>query len=426
MKPVKCDVAVIGGGPAGLSAACAAREAGASSVVLIERDRELGGILRQCVHTGFGLRVFKEDLTGPEYAVRFIQKAEAFGVEVESGTFVLSVSSDRRVRTVNPVYGEREFAAGAIVLCMGCREKTRGALAIPGTRPSGVWTAGAAQRLINVEGYLPGKRVVVAGSGDVGLIMARRLHLEGAEVLGVVEIAPYPGGLIRNVVQCLEDYGIPLLLSHAVTEIGGKDRLEWIKTAKVDANMVAVPGTEKTVECDTLLLSVGLIPENELSRGAGVALDSRTGGPIVTNLMETGISGIFASGNVVHVNDLVDNVSDEAAVAGREAAGFALHGPAGEIRRVEIVPGERVRSAVPQRIAVAGSGTTTIDLRMGEPVDDATVEIKAGDHLLATHRRRKVRPGEMVRIPVTPSQIDSVPWEVGKVTINVEPYGRLR
>ncbi|MGE5484312.1 MAG: NAD(P)/FAD-dependent oxidoreductase [Ignavibacteriales bacterium] len=426
MLPFKFDVVVIGGGPAGLSAACAAKQAGASSVLVVERDRELGGILRQCVHTGFGLRVFKEDLTGPEFAQRLIKRAESTGVEVEAGTFVLSVSPDRRIKVVSRGRGVREIAAGAVVLCMGCREKTRGALAIPGRRPAGIWTAGAAQRLINVEGYLPGRRIFVAGSGDVGLIMARRLHLEGAEVLGVVEVMPYPGGLIRNVVQCLEDYGIPLKLSHAVTEIGGRRRVEWVKVSRVGADLAPIEGTEEVVQCDTLLLSVGLIPENELSRGAGIRLDPYTGGPVVSNHMETSIDGIFASGNVVHVNDLVDNVSDEATLAGSKAAGFALHGPSRHIRWLDVAPGTNVRSVVPQRISAGGFSTVTLDLRVAQPFEEALVDIEAGGRMLATHRRRKVRPGEMLRIPVTLAQVDSIPWEAGKITVNVRPSGGIR
>ncbi|MCR4397748.1 MAG: NAD(P)/FAD-dependent oxidoreductase [Firmicutes bacterium] len=418
------DVAVIGGGPAGLSAACAAREAGASSVVILERDTELGGILRQCVHTGFGLRVFREDLTGPEFAERLVKRAGELNVAVEAGSFVLSVTPDRRVRASSK-RGILEVAAGAVVLCMGCRERTRGSLAIPGSRPAGIWTAGAAQRLINVEGYLPGKRVLIAGSGDVGLIMARRLALEGAEVLGVVEIAPYPGGLIRNVVQCLEDYGIPLLLSHAVTAIGGARRLEWVEVSEVGPGMKPIPGTGRIVECDTLLLSVGLIPENELSRAVGIPLDPRTGGPIVTNFMETTVRGIFASGNVVHVNDLVDNVSDEARIAGEEAAAFAKYGPRAVVRFLEVIPGERVRSVVPQRLAAAGQDTITLDLRVTEPVEDALIEVSAGGGRLAVYRRRRLRPGEMVRIPITRAQIDSVPWDRNKVYVSIRSDGRV-
>ncbi|NPV71856.1 MAG: FAD-dependent oxidoreductase [Firmicutes bacterium] len=419
MPSVCYDVVVVGGGPAGLAAACSAMEAGASSVVIVERDAELGGILRQCVHTGFGLRIFREDLTGPEYAERWIERVRELGVEQRTGAFALSLNADGRVKVVSATRGVEEIRGKAIVLAMGCREKTRGALAIPGTRPSGVWTAGTAQRLINVEGYLPGRRIVIAGSGDVGLIMARRLHLEGAEVQGVIEIAPFPGGLMRNVVQCLEDYRIPLLLSHAITEIGGRRRVEWVKVAGVGPDLRPARQLERVIECDTVLLSVGLIPENELSREAGIAIDPKTGGAVVTQYMETSLPGVFACGNVVHVNDLVDNVSDEAIVAGREAAAFACRRSARVGRWIDVKGGDRVRSVVPQRVSSAGVNTVTLDLRVTEVIDHAVVEVATNDRVLATHKRRRVRPGEMVRIPLAASHIDSVPFECGSIRVSV-------
>ncbi|HHV62331.1 MAG TPA: FAD-dependent oxidoreductase [Firmicutes bacterium] len=319
------DVAIIGGGPAGLAAAIGACNAGVDPdrVFILERGERLGGILPQCIHHGFGLHRFKEELTGPEYADRFIREVERLGVKVLLNTMVIELGADRRITAVNDSQGLISFRPRAVVLAMGCRERTRAQIRIPGTRPAGVFTAGTAQRLVNIEGYLPGRRAVIIGSGDIGLIMARRLTIEGVEVAGVFEILPYPGGLARNVVQCLEDFGIPLYLSHTVVEIHGRDRVTGVTVARVDSSGDAVPGSESHVECDTVLLSVGLIPENELSRMAGVEIDPLTGGPVVTESFETSVSGIFACGNVLHVNDLVDNVSDEGERAGRQAGLYA-------------------------------------------------------------------------------------------------------
>lgn len=340
------DVIIIGGGPAGLGAAISACEAGCTKVLVIERDHELGGILQQCIHTGFGLEVFKEDLTGPEYAHRFIQQVRELGIQTLTDTMVLSVVPDRNdsIETKNVVGTEQnerqnglhvvamnsnngmlQLHAKAVVLAMGCRERTRGSLAIPGTRPAGVFTAGTAQRLMNMEGYAVGKRVVILGSGDVGLIMARRMVLEGAQVLAVAEILPKVSGLTRNVVQCLEDYDIPLLLSHTVVRILGKDRVSGVIIAQVDADRKPIPSTEQLFDCDTLLLSVGLIPENELTRATGAQMDVKTGGPVFDKMMMTSIPGLFACGNVAHVHDLVDHVTRESRIAGRSAAMYTLN-----------------------------------------------------------------------------------------------------
>lgn len=326
------DVVIIGGGPAGLAAAVAAKEHGIQKILILERDRELGGILNQCIHNGFGLHTFKEELTGPEYALRYIKKVQELDIEYRLNTMVADISPERVITALNREDGLLEIKAEAVILAMGCRERSRGALNIPGYRPAGIFSAGTAQRLVNMEGYLPGRKVVILGSGDIGLIMARRMTLEGAKVKAVAELMPYSGGLRRNIVQCLEDYGIPLKLSHTVVDIKGRERVEGVTLAKVDERGKPIPGTEEEYACDTLLLSVGLIPENEISGKMGVELNPVTSGPVVNESLETNIPGVFACGNVLHVHDLVDFVSQEAAAAGRFAADF--------IRKKKILPRE--------------------------------------------------------------------------------------
>lgn len=414
---------VVGGGPAGLAAAVAAKQAGAGRVLIVERDVRLGGILPQCIHTGFGVKWFGEELTGPEYAGRFVEQASAAGVEAMLETMVLEITPDFRVLAVSPRDGLVVVECGAIVLAMGCRERPRGALAIPGTRPAGIFTAGTAQRLVNIEGIVPGRRAVILGSGDVGLIMARRLTLEGVKVEAVVEIMGYPGGLARNIQQCLRDFDIPLYLGHTVSRIHGRDRLEGVSVAPVDAARVPIAEKEWFIPCDTLLLSVGLIPENELSAACGIELDPATGGPIVTDEMETSVPGIFACGNVVHVHDLVDHVTEDGMVAGAAAAARAAGragagagavagagagaGVGAEVRRMlgEIRPGPNVRYVVPQRFVQGGEcdvggRTLTMSLRPSEPAENVVLEVSAAGKVLRRQRKETVRPGEMLQVSV--------------------------
>jgi NADPH-dependent 2,4-dienoyl-CoA reductase/sulfur reductase-like enzyme len=348
---IPVDVLIIGAGPAGLAAAISARKAGIRSLLVLEREDAPGGILNQCVHTGFGLQRFREDLTGPEYASREITAAFSLGIEIRTGVTVLSVSGDRTVTAVSRERGLQVFKAGAVVLAMGCRERPRGALGIPGTRCAGILSAGTAQKYVNLKGYMPGRRIVILGSGDIGLIMARRMTLQGAKVLACVEIMPYSSGLNRNIVQCLQDYNIPLYLNHTVVDIKGRERLTGVTVARVDSRRVPVAGTEMAWDCDTLLLSVGLIPENELSVGAGVELSPATAGAVVDSALQTSVPGIFACGNVLHVHDLVDQVSSESLRAGQSAAAFVL-GSAPNSRAIRVVDGAGVRGAVPQRILV--------------------------------------------------------------------------
>ncbi len=391
------DLVIIGGGPAGLAAAAAARDAGVQKILILERDNELGGILNQCIHNGFGLHTFKEELTGPEYAARFIEQVKARGIDYKLNTMVLDLASDKTVTAMNREDGLFQLHPTAVLLAMGCRERPRGALNIPGSRPAGIYTAGTAQRLVNMEGYLPGRKVVILGSGDIGLIMARRMTLEGAEVQVVAELMPYSGGLKRNIVQCLDDFGIPLKLSHTVVEIRGKKRVEGVTLARVE-NGKPVAGTEESYDCDTLLLSCGLIPENELSRGAGVMLNPVTNGPAVNESLETSIPGVFAAGNVLHVHDLVDYVSEEAADAGRHAAGY-IHGVRETGGRTLPVQGkDGVRYTVPSAVrpeALDPNGSMTLRFRVDGVYQDKKIAVYAGDTLLYSRKRRIMAPGEM-------------------------------
>ena len=393
------DVIVVGGGPAGLAAALSARENGAEHVLILERDEELGGILNQCIHNGFGLHHFKEELTGPEYAGRFIRQLEGTGIEVMLGAMVLEVNAQAHtVQAISKTLGYRLLQGKSILLAMGCRERTRGAIGIPGTRPAGVFTAGAAQRYVNMEGYMVGKRVLILGSGDIGLIMARRMTLEGAKVLACVEVMPYSGGLMRNIVQCLQDYDIPLYLSHTIIDIQGKDRVERAVVAKVDENRRPIPGTEMVFDCDTILLSVGLIPENELTSGAGITLDPRTKGPVVFENMETSAPGVFACGNVVHVHDLVDFVTAESQRAGAAAARYAL-GQASEGPAVEIKNGEGVGYTVPQKYRPAAvDKKLEIFFRVRRVYGNSAVVVTSEGAPLARFKREHLAPGEMEHI----------------------------
>jgi len=393
------DLIVIGGGPAGLAAACAAWEKGLRHILIVERDRELGGILNQCIHNGFGLHYFKEELTGPEYAGRFIRMLKDTGVEVRLDTMVLEVTPDREVHMVGKDTGYRVEQARAVILAMGCRERTRGAIAIPGARPAGVYTAGAAQRYVNMEGWLPGRRVVILGSGDIGLIMARRMTLEGAKVLACVEVMPYSGGLNRNIVQCLHDYDIPLYLSHTVTDIRGKDRVEQVVVSQVDDKRNPIPGTEMVFDCDTLLLSVGLIPENELTRQAGVRIDPHTNGAVVYENMETSLPGVFACGNVCHVHDLVDFVTAESQRAGEAAARYVLEGKEPSGTAMELQTGDGVSYTVPQHIRPDQvEQSCGVFFRVNRVFGPSQVQVTSGDTLIAKFPRERLAPGEMERI----------------------------
>ena len=412
----RIGVLIVGGGPAGLAAALAARENGVENVLILERDNELGGILNQCIHNGFGLHTFKEELTGPEYAGRFIARVEEAGIPYKLGTMVMDIRPDRTVLAMNREEGMVEYTCDAIVLAMGCRERPRGALNIPGYRPAGIYTAGAAQRLVNMEGFLPGKEVVILGSGDIGLIMARRMTLEGAKVHVVAELMPYSGGLKRNIVQCLDDFGIPLKLSHTVVDIQGKKRVEGVTIARVEGGK-PVPGTEITYKCDTLLLSTGLIPENELSLSAGVALSRITSGPNVNESFETNVPGIFACGNVLHVHDLVDYVSEEAAQAGRAAAEYAKNGAKPECDTIPLIPTGGVRYTVPVAIRKdSAEGEVTIRMRVDNVYQNKYLCLYKDDERLIRRKRMIMAPGEMETIKIELSKLAGAE----KITLKLE------
>lgn len=415
------DIVIIGGGPAGLAAAAAAKRSGIDSILILERDKELGGILNQCIHNGFGLHTFKEELTGPEYASRFIDQVEELGIEYKLNTMVMDISPNKVVTAMNREEGLYEIQAKAIVLAMGCRERSRGALNIPGYRPAGIYSAGTAQRLVNMEGFMPGRTCVILGSGDIGLIMARRMTFEGAKVKVVAELMPYSGGLKRNIVQCLDDYGIPLKLSHTVVDIKGKERLEGITLAQVDNKGKPIPGTEEFYECDTLLLSVGLIPENELSNGMGVSMNPITSGPIVNESLETNIEGVFACGNVLHVHDLVDFVSEEAAAAGRNAAKYVQEGAAANVKEVITLKGvDGVRYTVPSTINVDRMADQLIvRFRVGGVYKNCYVSTYFDDERVLRRKRPVVAPGEMEEVKLTKEQLLKYP-DLKTITIKIE------
>lgn len=412
------DLVIIGGGPAGLAAAVAARKAGVENLLILERDSELGGILNQCIHNGFGLHTFKEELTGPEYAARFIAQAEELQIPYKLNTMVLDLAADKTVTAMNKTDGLFQLHPKAVILAMGCRERPRGALNIPGYRPAGIYTAGTAQRLVNMEGYLPGRKVVILGSGDIGLIMARRMTLEGAKVLACVEVMPYSGGLTRNIVQCLQDFDIPLYLSHTIVDIQGKARVEKATVAKVDENRRPIPGTEMEFDVDTILLSVGLIPENELTRQAGIPMDPHTKGAVVYENMETGIPGVFACGNVVHVHDLVDFVSGESDLAGASAAAYVLKGEAADTVVLDLVPGNGVGYTVPQRVRPADvDRSVNISFRVRQNYGPSQITVTCGGRQLARFKRQRMAPGEMEHIALPKVLLEKAD---GPLTVAVE------
>ena len=413
------DVLVIGAGPAGLAAAIAAREDGIDNLLVLEREHTPGGILRQCIHNGFGLHRFKEEFTGPEYAQKDIDRARELNINIQCDTTVLSVEANHRVTCVSAEHGVQIFEAGSIVLAMGCRERPRGALGTPGTRPAGIFTAGAAQRYVNMEGWLPGRRVVILGSGDIGLIMARRMTLQGAKVLACVELMPFSSGLNRNIVQCLNDYDIPLYLSHTVIDIQGKECLTGVTVAEVDERRQPIPGTEIHFDCDTLLLSVGLIPENELSIGAGVQLSPLTQGAVVDDQLQTSVPGIFACGNVLHVHDLVDFVSNESFKAGHAAAAYA-RGQLQDTPVAQVKDGDGVRGVVPQQIHLRGEDSQSVELmfRPSAVFKNATVVVRSGDKEIARKKAPIFAPGEMVELTLKPEVVAAL--DGSDITVTME------
>ena len=402
----KVDVLIVGAGPAGMAAAIAAKEAGVDNLLVLEREANMGGILRQCIHNGFGLHRFKEELTGPEYAQRDIDKVKELGIEVRCGTTVLSIDENRFVTAVSKEKGVQLFEAGALILAMGCRERPRGALATPGTRCAGIYSAGTAQKFVNLEGYMPGKRVVILGSGDIGLIMARRMTLQGAKVLACVELMPYSSGLNRNIVQCLHDYDIPLLLSHTVIDIQGKERLTGVTVAEVDAKRQPIPGTEQHFDCDTLLLSVGLLPENELTRQADVEMSNLTSGAVVDDTLQTSKEGIFACGNVLHVHDLVDFVSAESFKAGKAAAAY-VQGKKRIGKYVSVTDGDGVRGVVPQKLLIPDGEVESVQImfRPAGVYENAYIRVTDGERELIKQKKRILTPGEMAELVLKPEVV---------------------
>ena len=412
----KCDIAVIGAGPAGLAAAVAARDAGVNDILLIERDKEAGGILNQCIHNGFGLHRFGEELSGPEYAGRYIDMIKGEGITLMLGTMVLSVEN-KIISCVSESRGFEQIEAKAVVLAMGCRERSRGPIFVPGDRGSGVFSAGSAQRYLNIEGYLVGRRVVILGSGDIGLIMARRMTLEGAKVLAVAEIMPYTNGLSRNVAQCLDDFGIPLYLSHTVTNVIGSGRIEAVEISKVDENMKPIKGTEKRFDCDTLLLSVGLVPENELTRAAGIKIDPRTNGAVVSEDMQTSMDGVFACGNVLHVHDLVDYVSAESERAGREAAKYVLTQKTRRGEQTVIKNGDFVSYTVPQMYDIENiDKSLDVFFRVRRKIREGEILVTSNGEKIASFKRQFLAPGEMQKITLPKVLLSKA---TGELTVSV-------
>ena len=412
---MKKELVIIGGGPAGMAAAVAAYEAGVRDILILERDNALGGILRQCIHNGFGLHRFGEELTGPEYAYRYERMVHELEIPYMLDTMVIDVSSDRVVTAMNRENGIFTVEAGAIILAMGCRERPKGALNIAGARPAGIFTAGTAQKFVNMKGYMPGKTVVILGSGDIGLIMARRMTLEGADVKAVCELMPYSGGLARNIEQCLNDFNIPLRLSHTVVNIHGKERLEGVTIARVDEYRRPIKETEEYIPCDTLLLSCGLIPENELTKSAGITLDRVTGGAAVNGERETAVEGIFACGNVLHVHDLVDYVSEESAIAGKAAAKY-LSGKANKEISVSLKTDGKVRYTVPQRLTEIAD--TSVYFRVADVYRDAKIVVKCGDKTLISKKKQRLAPAEMEKVELTKDMIASL--EGGEISFAIE------